>query len=268
MQKQNFHNKKSLGQNFILDRKILLSLINYCNICKEDTVLEIGAGLGTLTEVLADNVKHLTSVEIDTSLMPYLKLIAEQKGNIDLINQDFLKWDMDEYFKDASSIKVVANIPYYITSDIYHKLIFSKLCIKEINCMIQLEVAQKLVADVKNKSSYGTLSLICRHKYDAEIKQIVSKKHFTPAPKVDSAFVCMKLKNDYISDSEFEKKYYRLVKSAFLHRRKTLVNSLKSSGYQSENILESLNSLSLNPNIRAEQITYDEYKKLASMLKI
>lgn len=268
MQKHINRKKSILGQNFILDKDMLLSLLDCCDLSKDDTVLEIGAGLGTLTEVLAENVKRLVSLEIDKSLMPYLKLIADKKNNIELINDDFLRWDMDSYFSDAPEIKVVANIPYYITSDIYHKLIFSKLKITEINCMVQLEVAQKLVAGVKDKGSYGTLTLLCKHKYDVTIEKIVPKENFSPIPKVDSAFVCMKLKNSYKNDSDFDKEYYRIVKSAFLHRRKTLVNSLKSSGYDTEEVIKSLDELGLNPKCRAEELQYGDYIALTTKLKI
>lgn len=257
-----------LGQNFILDSEIMQSILTHCNITSSDVVLEIGAGLGTLTEPLAKQAGKVISLEIDSSLMPYLIPIQDKFNNLEIINTDFMCWNMQDYFKNIDSIKVVANIPYYITSDIYHKLLFSPILIQEIDCMVQLEVAKKIVATKSDKNSYGVLSLICQHRYNASIEQIVPKEKFTPIPKVDSAFVRLCLKDNSTHNNEFDNNYYKFVKSAFLHRRKTLINSLKASAYNVSIIADTLNALNIKPNVRAEELSYDDYINIITLAKI
>ncbi len=258
--------KSTYGQNFLFDQDMLFSLIDCCNLNDTDTVLEIGAGTGALTEVLAQRIGNLTSLEIDESLMPYLHALTQRYSNLKCIHADFMTWDFENYFKDKASIKVIANIPYYITTPIYHRLIFSKLCIQELSCMVQLEVAHKITATPKEKNEYGTLALICQHKYFAKIVQVVGKEHFSPVPKVDSAFVRLILKPDYTPNETLDAAYYRLIKAAFLHRRKTLVNALKAHEYDSQNVLEGLKAIGVKENVRAEELSYGEYVKLAKFL--
>ena len=258
--------KSTYGQNFLFDQNLLFSLIDSCNLEHTDTVLEIGAGAGTLTEVLAQRVGNLISLEIDESLMPYLYTLKQRFVNLKCIHADFMTWNFEEYFRDTPSIKVIANIPYYITTPIYHRLIFSKLCIRELSCMVQLEVAHKIIATPNEKNEYGTLALICQHKYLAKIVQVVGKEHFSPVPKVDSAFVRLLQKPDYVPNESFDTAYYRLVKAAFLHRRKTLMNSLKASGYDSQKVSEGLQTVGIKENVRAEELSYTEYVKLTESL--
>lgn len=258
--------KSTYGQNFIFDKNLLLSLVEHCGLNKKDIVLEIGAGAGTLTEVLAQKVNRVVSVEIDSTLMPYLRKLESQYPNLEIIEGDFMAWDFERHFADCKNLKVIANIPYYITTPIYHRLLFSKLNMQELSCMVQLEVAHKILASPKEKDNYGTLSLLCQHHYEPAIVEVVGKEHFSPIPKVDSAFVRMVKKDAIPYDASFDIAYYKLIKAAFLHRRKTLLNSLKASGYEAKAVQEGLVNIGLSELIRPEQVYYTDYVKLVEYL--
>lgn len=264
-EKFNRAKKSTYGQNFIYNQALLADLTAECKLQSTDTVLEIGAGAGTLTEVLAQTVKHVTSVEIDESLLPYLNVLQEKYTNLNIILADFMQWDFESVFANTKNLKVIANIPYYITTAIYHKLLFCNLDIAEISCMVQLEVAQKIVATPKQKNEYGTLALLCQHKYHTEIIQVIGKENFSPVPKVDSAFVRLVKKENFIENTTFDNFYYKLVKAAFLHRRKTLLNSLKSSGYNIDEVSLALQNIA-DIQARAENLSYTQYIALAKAL--
>lgn len=258
--------KSTYGQNFIFDKNLLLSLVEHCDLRKEDTVLEIGAGAGTLTEVLAQKVGKVVSVEIDSTLMPYLRKLEGQYSNLSIIEGDFMAWDFESFSANYPSIKVIANIPYYITTPIYHRLLFSQLNMQELSCMVQLEVAHKILANPNDKNNYGTLSLLCQHHYEPVIVEVVGKEHFSPVPKVDSAFVRMVKKTNIPYDANFDNAYYKLIKAAFLHRRKTLLNSLKASGYDTKALQDALANIGLSELIRPENLYYTDYVKLVEYL--
>lgn len=256
--------KNTYGQNFIFDKLLLQSLIDYAKVNKEDNVLEIGAGMGTLTKQLAKKCKHITSFEIDNNLIPYLNIISKEFTNLKIINMDFLKFDLKNL--DYKNFKVIANIPYYITSEILYKLILNELNIKQISIMVQLEVAKKIAAKPKIGDNYGYLSLLCQHKYNVEIATIVKAECFSPAPNVDSAFINLTLKDD-LFDYKFDNYFYKFIKSAFLHRRKTLINGVKSSTNIDVGLLKTtLDNLGIKTNIRAEELDYENMLKLTKHL--
>ncbi len=258
------NNKNTYGQNFIFDENLLKSLLDYANVGSNDNILEIGAGMGTLTKQLAKSCKHVTSFEIDSSLMPYLNIISNEFDNLNIINMDFLKYDL--YSLNYKDFKVIANIPYYITSEILYKLILNNLNIKQISIMVQLEVAKKMAAKPKSGDNYGYLSLLCQHRYETDIATIVEAECFTPPPNVDSAFINLKLKDEPF-DENFDNYFYKFIKAAFLHRRKTLVNGVKSSMNIDIDILKkALEALEIKLNVRAEELDYNEMLKLTKYL--
>lgn len=266
MKYSNRSKKSTYGQNFLFNKELLTALLDSCHLQPNDNVLEIGAGAGTLTEILAQRVGKLLALEIDDSLMPYLRALEQKLPNLRCLHCDFMTWDFEEYFRDTPSVKVIANIPYYITTPIYHRLIFSSLPIEELSCMVQLEVAKKILATPEQKNEYGTLALICQHKYNAEIVRVVGKENFSPVPKVDSAFVRLTRKPEASPVDAADTAYYRLVKASFLHRRKTLLNSLKASGYEGGLVAEALRCLEIQENARPENLRYEDYVKLAESL--
>lgn len=245
----------SLGQNFIYDSNLLNELVDNINLSKNDTVLEIGAGAGTLTKVLCEKSKNVIAIEIDKTLMPLLNVLKDHHDNLDIINTDFLKCNLNNLIhSEYSHLKVVANIPYYISTEIFNKLLFNTLNIEQISCMVQHEVALKIVADNNNKN-YGVMSCNCNHLYNTKIIKEVSAKNFTPIPKVDSAFVNLQLVDKEKTYNNDDKYYYKFIKNIFSQRRKTLANGIKNFyAISRDEIIELYANLGLKENVRGEQI--------------
>lgn len=258
------NSKNTYGQNFIYDDNLLTELVDLTMVNEEDNVFEIGAGAGTLTRKLANKCNELISVEIDSTLLPYL-IFTE--SNVKIINEDVLKLNLEDVTKHWESFKVIANIPYYITTEILHKLLFNNLNILQISCMVQLEVANKICAKPENKDSYSLLSLLCQHKHDTSILKVVPAECFNPVPKVDSAFVNLKLKENFVANSSFDKYYYSFVKACFAHRRKTLINSLKPFGYDIQKVSKALDALKINQSIRAEALNYNDFINIINIIR-
>ncbi len=251
-----FNFKKKFGQNFLTDKNLLHAIVQDAEISQDDVVLEIGAGAGALTKELSLAAKKVFAYEVDQELKE--TLLALQLKNVDFIFADFMKADLKEYDK-FDGIKVVANLPYYITTPIIFKLIDEAKNLKSITIMVQKEVAERIVAQ-KGGKDYGILSVMMAFYGDAKITRIVKRQMFTPAPNVDSAVVNIKIKQKYNIDRY---RFSLFVKSAFSMRRKTLLNNL-SSLYPKEKLMATFDKEFLSK--RAEMLSLEDfvgaYKKL------
>lgn len=260
LKKYDFKLSKALGQNFLIDGNIVSKIADSADINAEDNVLEIGPGIGTLTEELALRAKKVVAIEIDNRL----KDLQEESlpyENVKVYFEDVLKTNLkeliDENFKNES-FKVVANLPYYVTTPIITKLIEEDLNISSITVMIQKEVASRFAAKVSTKS-YGSLSVFIQFYSDVSYEFTVPNSVFMPKPNVDSAVVKLTIKEELPQiDRE---KLFKVVKAAFSKRRKTLINSLSSYGFNidKQNILEALEKSNIDPIRRAETLTPEEF---------
>lgn len=262
--------QKRYGQNFLIDANILEKIVTSAGITKADTVLEIGPGIGTLTQYLSEAAGKVISVEIDKNMIPVLEYTLADFDNVSIINQDILKADIAGILKenDAKSAKVVANLPYYITTPIIMELLEKDLPIESITVMIQKEVAERMQTGPGSKD-YGALSLAVAFYSKAEVKMTVSPNCFIPRPNVESAVIRLdKLKEPAVKVKD-KKEMFRIIKGAFEQRRKTLTNALShSSAYKTDkkNIENALLKMDKNPNIRGEELTLEEFAQLSDFL--
>ena len=262
--------KKRFGQNFLIDANVLEKIVRSAGITKEDTVLEIGPGIGTLTQYLCENAGKVICVEIDSSMIPVLEYTLSNYDNVSVINEDVLKVDINELLKEngIESIKVVANLPYYITTPIIMGLLEKDVPIESITVMIQKEVAERMQVGPGSKD-YGALSLAVAFYSDAEVKMTVSPNCFIPRPNVDSSVIRLdKLKEPRVKVNNKEE-MFRIIKGAFEQRRKTLVNALShSSAYKTDKskIEEALVRMGKNVNIRGEELKLEEFALLSDIL--
>ncbi|SDJ67275.1 16S rRNA (adenine1518-N6/adenine1519-N6)-dimethyltransferase [Lachnospiraceae bacterium G41] len=262
--------QKRYGQNFLIDANILEKIVASAGITKEDTVLEIGPGIGTLTQYLAEAAKQVICVEIDKNMIPVLEYTLANFDNVTVINQDILKADIVQILKEngAASAKVVANLPYYITTPIIMELLEKDAPIESITVMIQKEVAERMQTGPGSKD-YGALSLAVAFYSKAEVKMTVSPNCFIPRPNVDSAVIRLdKLKEPAVKVND-RAEMFRIIKGAFEQRRKTLTNALShSSAYNTDkkNIENALLEIGKNINIRGEELTLEEFARLSDIL--
>jgi len=269
LKKYGFHVKKKFGQNFLVDQNILQKIVAIPTMTKETLVLEIGPGLGSLTEHLLDKSKHVLAYEIDNDLVQILEENFEDE-NLSIINEDFLKRNIDEDIialkMDYKNVVVVANLPYYITTPIILKIIEESRIIKELVVMTQLEVARRLTSNPSTKD-YNSLSVAIQYKTIAEIAMKVPKNVFIPAPNVDSAIVKLTIIEDIEEKPESEEHFYNLVRSSFKQRRKTLVNNLHTRyGEDKTNLILYLEDIELNGQIRAENLSVSDFVRLSDYL--
>lgn len=253
--------KKKFGQNFLTDKNLLKSIVSDSGIGRDDVVLEIGAGAGALTEFLLV-AKKVVSFEIDKQLMPILDEKFAGKDNLEIIYEDFLNFDEQILLeKLGDDFKVVANLPYYITTPILTKLFSLKVRPKTICVMVQKEVGQRIVAG-KDDENYGYFSAFVRANANAKIVRQVGRKMFMPVPNVDSCIVLLTLK-----DNNYEPKFFDFMKVAFSMKRKTLINNVcKQFSLSKDEVLGVLKSLNFDPLVRADNLNTDEmyciYKQL------
>ena len=258
--------KKSLGQNFLSDKNLLNSIVKIANISDEDVVLEIGAGAGSLTAVLAKFAKKVISYEIDRSLTDILLNLKSNNSNLEIVFEDFMKADINYLFQENQRIKVVANIPYYITTPIIFKLLDFSNNIDLMLFMVQKEVALRF-ASKEGKKDYGITSIILQSIADVSYEKTVAKECFTPMPKVDSALVKIELRKDKFNILDFEF-FTKLIHTSFSMRRKTLINNLtKSFDFSKEYLIENLKKLGYSETVRPEEISVENYVKLSNILK-
>ena len=267
IEKYKFRFSKSLGQNFLVDSAALDTIIDASDVNKDDVVLEIGTGIGTLTERLCQNAKKVIAVEIDSSLIPILEETLEGYDNYEIINQDILKTDISKLLEQRNitqSIKVVANLPYYITTAIILKLLEENINLDLMVLMLQKEVADRLNAK-KSTKDYGSLSIAVQFYCDTDIVDTIYKESFIPAPKVDSSVIRLTKRKEKKYIVKDEQLYFKLVRASFAKRRKTIINSIL--GYEDftdkEKILKALELSELDPKIRGEALSLYEFARLA-----
>ena len=256
-----FSNKKSLGQNFLTDESIAKKIVESANISKTDNVLEIGPGKGILTEYLAGSNARILAIEIDQRLIESLKKNFE---NIEIIEGDILKINIPELIEENNfqNYKVVANLPYYITSKIIRLFLETKYPPSEMIFMVQKEVGERIVAQDEKES---ILSISVKFYADPEILFEVPRENFEPVPKVDSVVIKIKRKNK-IPDVDI-KKFFSLVKAGFSAKRKMLNNNLINLGYSKTELLEILKKAGLEPTVRAEKLKVKDWVKLHDMIQ-
>lgn len=271
LQKYNFTFQKKFGQNFLIDTRVLERIIAQAEITKDDMVLEIGPGIGTMTQYLCENAREVVAVEIDNSLIPILEDTLSEYNNVTVINDDILKVDINKLVEEHNAgkpIKVVANLPYYITTPIIMGLFEKKVNVDSITVMVQKEVADRMKSGPGSKD-YGALSLAVQYYSKPEIVANVPPNCFMPRPNVSSAVIRLKLYDEMAVKVENENLLFRLIRASFNQRRKTLVNGIKNSGelnYTKEQVVEALTKMGLNENIRGEALTLEQFGELSDIL--
>jgi len=264
-----FYIKKRFGQNFIIDQNILKKIVQIPSITDETLVIEIGPGLGSLTEFLLEKAKHVLAYEIDFDLIPILNETLPNK-NLTLLNKDFLKSDIDKDIGDIDEtfdkVIVVANLPYYITTPIIFKLIEESLMVKEMVLMTQLEVAKRITSKPSTKD-YNSLSIAIQYKTEASIEMNVPRNVFIPPPNVDSAVIKLIMLENIKEKPDSEEFFYEVVRASFVQRRKTLINNLHSKyGTTKEDLSKLLEKLEINTKIRAENLSLADFIDLSNNL--
>lgn len=274
LERHGFTFKKSFGQNFLTDTNILQKIVDTAEIDKTVNVIEIGPGIGALTEFLAENAAEVMAFEIDDRLVPILADTLRDFDNIKVVNEDILKSDLQTCIKEFANpdlpIKVVANLPYYITTPILMHLIESKIPFAEFVVMMQKEVADRISAQ-PNTKAYGSLSIAVQYYMTAKIAFIVPRTVFVPAPNVDSAILKMTRREQPLVQVQDEDFFFRVGKAAFVHRRKTLWNNLTSHFGKSEEVKvkleQALEAADIKPSIRGEALTITDFARLADALR-
>ncbi|WP_313431397.1 16S rRNA (adenine(1518)-N(6)/adenine(1519)-N(6))-dimethyltransferase RsmA [Siminovitchia terrae] len=273
MEKYGFSFKKSLGQNFLIDPNILRNITEYAGLTKETGVIEIGPGIGALTEHLARTAKKVVAYEIDQRLLPILADTLAPYDNVKIIHEDILKADIhqmiEKEFAEVKEIMVVANLPYYVTTPIILKLLEEKLPIRGIVVMLQKEVGDRIAAKPGTKE-YGSLSIAIQYYTTAETVMIVPKSVFVPQPNVDSAVIRMLLRERPAVSVKDERFFFRITKMSFAQRRKTLMNNLTSGlpdgKKRKSDIASALELAGIEPSRRGETLSMDEFAALSEAL--
>lgn len=269
MNKYNITANKSYGQNFLIDENVVNEIAQKAEVSKKDLIIEIGPGLGTLTSVLLENAGKVICIELDTHMLTILNDRFKLYNNFELINNDVLKVDLKQLISqnpEFENVKVVANLPYYITTPIIMKLLEEKLNLKSITVMVQKEVAERLTETPGGKNT-GSITYNIHYYTEPQTVLEVPKESFIPSPKVDSSVIKLDvLKEPKIKVSD-ENLFFKIVKCAFMQKRKTLINSLSNSGILNKETLENaLNELGLDLKVRAEQLTLEQFGRLSDKL--
>ena len=273
MKKYGIKANKSLGQNFLINSEVVESIVNSSEISKEDMVIEIGPGLGTLTKYLLEKAGKVLCIELDTRMIKILEDRFSIYENFEVINQDVLKVNLNEIIKEnkkdgkIKNVKVVANLPYYITTPIIMKLLEDKLDIKSITVMIQKEVADRLI-EVPGGKDTGAITYSVYYYCESEKIMEVPNSSFIPEPEVTSEVIKMNLREEPAVKIENPKVMFMIIKSAFMQRRKTLLNALTNAKvFLSKNEgLEILKKLNLDENVRAENLTIEDFANIAKSI--
>lgn len=271
LKKYGFNLTKGLGQNFLINGSVIENTCDAAEITKDDCIIEIGPGIGTLTQFLCEKAKKVVSIEIDKDLMEIHKETLPYE-NLKIIYDDFIKLDLEKIIAEEfgdSNVKVVANIPYYITTPIVMKILEDKIKVKSITVMIQKEVAERFQSPPGNKQ-YGAISAVIQYYAKPEIKFIVPKTVFIPQPKVDSAVIVMNIYDKPPVDLENEKLFFRLIKGAFGQRRKTIINSVSGTiaEIDKNELKETLEELGYNPSIRGEKLGIEDFALISNSLSL
>ncbi|MDD6183932.1 MAG: 16S rRNA (adenine(1518)-N(6)/adenine(1519)-N(6))-dimethyltransferase RsmA [Lachnospiraceae bacterium] len=271
LQKHGFQFQKKYGQNFLIDTHVLDKIIIESEITADDCVLEIGPGIGTMTQYLAETARHVICVEIDDHLIPILKETLADYDNVTIIHGDILKTDVNDLcatYNDNKRLKVVANLPYYITTPIIMGLFESHVPIDSITVMVQKEVADRMQVGPGTKD-YGALSLAVQYYAKPEIVANVPPNCFMPRPKVGSAVIRLTRHEKTPVEVEDEKLMFRIIRASFNQRRKTLVNGLNNAPdipVSKENIAKAIQELGVSESIRGEALTLEQFAKLSNLM--
>ncbi len=273
LKSHNISAKKRYGQNFLIDRRVLERIIEGAGISKEDVVLEIGPGIGTLTQALCEAAGRVIAVEIDRDMIPLLEENLSGYENYEIINEDVLKLDLEMLIRErglvSRPLRVAANLPYYITTPIIMQLLESRIPARTITVMVQKEVADRMQA-APGTADYGALSLAVQYYADARISAKVPPNCFIPRPNVDSAVITLERYETPPVDVKDEVHLFRLIRAAFAQRRKTLANALKndpSLGLDRERVEAALSRLGLNADIRGERLSLQQFAALSDLLQ-
>ncbi len=271
LQKYQFHFQKKYGQNFLVDERVLERILSAAEITKEDCVLEIGPGIGTMTQYLAERAGEVVAVEIDRNLIPILEETLEAYSNVTLINDDILKVDVNRIVSEKNGgtpIKVVANLPYYITTPIIMGLFEGHVPLKSITILVQREVAERMQAGPGTKE-YGALSLAVQYYAKPEVVAKVPPNCFIPRPTVDSAVIRLVRYEEPPVKMLDEEKLFAVIRAAFNQRRKTLVNALGNAqglGVTKDRVVKALEEMGLSLTVRGEALSLEQFARLISLL--
>lgn len=272
MKKYKIKANKNLGQNFLIDDTVIEDIVNGAKIEKEDLIIEIGPGLGSMTALLLEKARKVICVELDKKMIQILNDRFIAYNNIELINEDILKLNLKEIIKQEKetncikSVKIVANLPYYITTPIIMKLLEEDLDIESITVMIQKEVADRLI-EIPSGKNTGAITYTVYYYCECEKIREVENTSFIPMPEVTSEVINLKLRKEPVVKVENKKVFFNIIKSAFMQRRKTLLNALVNTGVfkSKEEGIEILRKLNLREDIRAENLTIEDFSRICNL---
>ena len=273
LDKYGFSFKKSLGQNFLIDTNILRNIVDYAELTEESGAIEVGPGIGALTEQLAKRSKKVVAFEIDQRLLPILEDTLSPYPHTKIIHQDILKANVkemiDQEFQGIKDIMLVANLPYYVTTPIIMKILEEKLPLRGIVVMLQKEVAERISAKPGTKE-YGSLSIAIQYYTKAEVVMIVPKTVFVPQPNVDSAVIRLTIRDTPTVTVKNEEFFFKVTRASFAQRRKTILNNLSSQlengKEKKEQIIEALKEADIDPSRRGESLSIEEFGRLSDLL--
>ena len=273
MKKYNIRANKNLGQNFLINEEVVKNIVGCSNIEKEDLVIEIGPGLGTLTKYLLEKAGKVICIELDTKMLQILEDRFSLYNNFELINNDVLKVDLKNIIKKEKeegkikNVKIVANLPYYITTPIIMKLLEEELELESITVMIQKEVADRLIATPGEKNT-GAITYSVFYYADSEAIMEVPNSSFIPEPEVTSKVIKLNIRKEPAVKPKDKEKMFKIIKYAFMQKRKTLLNSLTNNGVFKNKTqgTEILNSLGIKENVRPEELTLEQFEKISNIL--
>lgn len=273
MKKYNIKANKNLGQNFLINEEVVNNIVGCSNIEKEDLVIEIGPGLGTLTKYLLEKAGKVICIELDTKMLQILEDRFSLYNNFELINNDVLKVDLKNIIEKEKAevkiknVKIVANLPYYITTPIIMKLLEEELELESITVMIQKEVADRLIA-VPGQKNTGAITYSVYYYASSEAIMEVPNSSFIPEPEVTSKVIKLNIRKESIVTPKDREKMFKIIKYAFMQKRKTLLNSLTNNGVfeNKQKGTEILNSLGIKENVRPEELTLEQFEKISDIL--
>lgn len=270
IEEHRFKFSKSLGQNFLIDGNIVKKIVRDAGITKDDYILEVGPGIGTLTEELSLRAKKVVAVEIDKNLLPILDITLKRYENIEIFHGDILDIDIKKLIDErleGGPVKVVANLPYYVTTPIIARFLEEDLNVESLTIMVQKEVAQRMVSKEGSKV-YGSLSVFVNFYSEPEILLNVPKSVFMPSPKIDSAVIRLNMKEKLPQVDKDQ--FFKVVKASFSKRRKTILNALSSYGFQltKEEFKTALEKAGIDPKSRAEELNLEQFVSLSEVLPL
>lgn len=269
MKKQTgFHHAHDLGQNFISDEALLDQLVSIAGVTREDAVFEVGSGMGDLSRRLALAARKLVTVEVDERLLPFIRLKLDQLDNAELVHADVQRLDLNEMLRPMQPLRIVANLPYYLTTPLMERFLMLDVPLQSISVMVQKEAAQRLTARPK-KEGWGPLAILAQVKTAPEERLFVPRASFTPPPKVDSVFVHLPVRQEPLVEKQHMKGFLRVVRAGFSNRRKTLLNNLMPAfGLSRPETEELMNGLHFAPTLRAEEMDIGDFEALRAALSL